>query len=228
MSNTINTMIVQIFLVIVCFHLGILVLSSSLEENYSIKKISVESEQAKGAAEFAVRELSKLSDSGIYTTISLIKIVSAEFQVGVFHENTILQLELGSQYFSSGNASEIFNFVVMKHKEDGVVSFAIDEFPVMNEVMKLVFTEINFQSHLSWKDAIELFYIQKVEQKRKKREESFRQLELDAYNMDSEGIAEENESAVDNSKMTDLDKQRNVLLDFVGTVETFLVLGNGS
>ena len=38
------------------------------------------------AAEFVVDELSKLSDSGVYETLTLAQIVSAQTQRGVFHE----------------------------------------------------------------------------------------------------------------------------------------------
>lgn len=132
-------------------------------QQYQIEQLNVNSDEAKLAAEFAVRELSKLSDSGVYTTINLRRVVSAEYQKGVYHENTILNLELSSPFFKSGKPVEIFEIVVMKHFEDGVRSFAINEFPEMNE------------------DAIEEFYIRKVEARRRKREESFRKLELAAF-----------------------------------------------
>eukprot|EP01036_Dinobryon_divergens_P024306 gene24306-32742_t len=132
-------------------------------QQYQIEQLDINSDEAKLAAAFAVRELSKLSDSGIYTTINLKRLVSAEYQIGVYHENTILNLELSSPYFKSGKTTESFEIVVMKHLEDGVRSFAINEFPEMNE------------------DAIEEFYIRKVEARRRKREESFRRLEFAAF-----------------------------------------------
>ena len=50
----------------------------------------------------------------------------------------------------------------MKHKEDGIRSIAIDEFPVMTD------------------KAIEAFWIDKVEMKKVAREEAFRRLEVQA------------------------------------------------
>ena len=41
-------------------------------------------------------------------------------------------------YFKSGLHEETYNIIVMKHKEDGVRSFAIDEFPEMDEVLNLI------------------------------------------------------------------------------------------
>jgi hypothetical protein len=135
----------------------------TVPQQYQIEQLDINSDEAKLAAAFAVRELSKLSDSGIYTTINLNRLISAEYQIGVYHENTILNLELSSPFFKSGKTTESFEIVVMKHLEDGVRSFAINEFPEMNE------------------DAIEEFYIRKVEARRRKREESFRRLEFAAF-----------------------------------------------
>lgn len=113
-------------------------------------------------AQFALNELRKLSDSGIYSTLDLSKVISAAQEDGIFHVNTILKIELSSPYYKSKNPTEIFNVIVMKHKEDGVKSIAIDDFPSMDE------------------DAIEVFWIRKVETKKRKREEAFRRLEIEA------------------------------------------------
>ena len=130
--------------------------------NNPIEIIDVNSQKAVKDAEFAVKELSKLSDSDIYTTLSLKKIIYAAQQDGIFHDNTLLTLELTSPYFNSKKLSEEFKMIVMVHKEDGVKALAIDEFPIMDE------------------DAIEEFYIQKIERRRKQREESFRRLEIES------------------------------------------------
>jgi hypothetical protein len=65
-------------------------------------------------------------------------------QEGIFHHNVVMDLELASPYFKSGKEVERFQMIVMTHKEDGVRSLAIDEFPLMSEA------------------AIERFWIEKV------------------------------------------------------------------
>lgn len=98
-----------------------------------------------------------MSDSGIYRTLQLRRIRSARKEIGVFHENIFLTLEISSPFLKQASDTEssptgppfsVHDVVVMKHLEDGVVSFAIDEFPDMDE------------------DAIEKFWIKMVEQRR--------------------------------------------------------------
>jgi hypothetical protein len=134
----------------------------SADVSNPIEIIDVHSPKAVKNAEFAVHELSKLSDSEIYETLQLQKIVYAAEQDGIFHFNTLLTLELASPHFKSGKMTEEYRMIVMLHKEDGVRSLAIDEFPMMDD------------------DAIEAFYIRKIERRRKEREEAFRRLELEA------------------------------------------------
>ena len=107
-------------------------------------------------------QLKILSDSGIYESLSLDSVLAASTQSGIFHHNTFLQLELASDFFRDGRATGTFDVMVMRHLEDGTHSFAIDEFPEMNE------------------DAIEEFWIRKVERQRAEREEVFRALEVEA------------------------------------------------
>lgn len=107
-------------------------------------------------------ELRRLSDSGVYRTISLSKIEAASTQEGVFHYNVFLKLELSSPHLKSGEPTAVFDVLVMRHLEDGTFSFAIDEFPEMNE------------------DAIEMFWIEKVERHREMRDEAFKQIEEEA------------------------------------------------
>ena len=114
------------------------------------------------AAEFVVEELSKLSDSGVYETLTLAQIVSAQTQRGVFHENTFLTLELASPHFLSRNATERFEVIDMVRTDDKSRSFAIDAFPEMSE------------------ESIEEFSIRNVERRRALREQAFEELELDA------------------------------------------------
>eukprot|EP01031_Cornospumella_fuschlensis_P026598 gene26598-32146_t len=109
-------------------------------------------------AEFAVAELRQLSDSGIYTSLSLASILDFEEIDGVYHDNVALELELRSEHFKSKQNTEIFNMVVMKHKKEDITTLAIDEFPVMDD------------------DAIEQYYIRKVEENRENREKAFERL----------------------------------------------------
>ena len=79
-----------------------------------------------------------------------------------------LDLELASPYLLSGAASEPFDIVVMTHLDDGVRSLAIDEFPEMTD------------------DAIERFWIEKVERHRAAREAAFAKLELEAVALEAD------------------------------------------
>ena len=126
------------------------------------------------AAEFVVDELSKLSDSGVYETLTLAQIVSAQTQRGVFHENTFLTLELASPHFLSRNATETFEVIDMVRSDDKSRSFAIDTFPEMSE------------------EAIEEFSIRNVERRRALREQAFEELELDAC---AAGLCDETDDA---------------------------------
>ncbi|CAM9902487.1 unnamed protein product [Discosporangium mesarthrocarpum] len=135
---------------------------SAAEQGTTRRSINSGHPDAVVAAEFAVQELQKLSDTGIYRTLTLKKIVDAATGDGVFHRNVFLQLELGSSYFKSRRTSETFNVMVMKHKEDGHRSFAIDNFPEMDV------------------DAMEEFYIEEVERQREAREVFLNSLETTA------------------------------------------------
>ena len=126
------------------------------------------------AAEFVVEELSKLSDSGVYETLTLAQIVEAKTQRGVFHENTFLTLELASPHFLSRNATERFEVIDMVRTDDQSRSFAIDTFPEMSE------------------ESIEEFSIRNVERRRALREQAFAELELDAC---AAGLCDEKDDA---------------------------------
>uniref|UniRef100_A0A6S8APD2 Uncharacterized protein n=1 Tax=Aureoumbra lagunensis TaxID=44058 RepID=A0A6S8APD2_9STRA len=111
------------------------------------------------AAEFALSRLKKLSDSGIYETLSLIRIIRAGRSERTYHSNTLLHMELASPYFASGKLTENFEFVVMKTKTgDQYHSFAIEIFPEMN------------------KDAIEQFQNQAIERRKALRSAFFASL----------------------------------------------------
>jgi len=129
---------------------------------HAAKQLDVSGEVAQARATYALEELSRLSDSGVYSTLSLHGVLAASEEEGIFHHNTMLTLELASPHFLSGTSTEKFELVVMQHKDDGIRSIAIDEFPVMSEA------------------AIEEFWTQKVEEQRALREATFRKLELSA------------------------------------------------
>jgi GTPase SAR1 family protein len=142
--------------------------------------IEVSSTKAIQAAQFAVHELSKLSDSNIYETLELNQIITADEIDGLFHKNILLHLELKSPYFASHNLLEKFHMIVMTHKEDNVTTLAIEEFPVMDD------------------DAIEEFYINKIEERRKMRNKAFEELELEAMEL----LEKEFSSQSDDTKRT--------------------------
>ena len=80
-------------------------------------------------------------------------------QEGVFHFNHFLTLDLVSPYFASGAPTSRHEVMVMKDLEDGVRSFAIDDFPAMDEA------------------AIEAHWTRRVEERRAEREVAFAQME---------------------------------------------------
>ncbi len=137
-------------------------------------------------AQFALTELSKLSDSNIYSTLQLSKIISVEEDEGIYHFNTIFVLELASPYFKSGLEKENVTMVVMSHKEDHTKSIAIDEFPIMDD------------------EAIEKFYIMKIEKKRQSRDEAFirMQAEYIALHMLAHSNRQEDEESPDISTLS--------------------------
>jgi hypothetical protein len=124
--------------------------------------IDENSELAHSYADFALQELKKISDSGIYDTLKIEKIKYAAEEDGIYHLNTILKVELSSPFYADGNPSHDFDIVVMQHKEDQVRSIAIDEFPTMDEI------------------EIENFWIRKVQRMKFEREESLLRLEIES------------------------------------------------
>ena len=148
-------------LVVSCLWLAGLLVASSEDELPARVERGVHEPHVVEAAEWALAQLRELSDSGVYRSLSLARVARAATQRGVFHDNTFLELELASPHLRSGAGADSFDVVVMRALDDGVRSLAIDEFPEMTD------------------DAIERFWIEKVERHRSAREEAFAKLELE-------------------------------------------------
>ena len=109
----------------------ILLLAPSLGMTVARMQLDVNDVAVKNEAIFALDELKKLSDSRVYNSLSIANITSAWLQDGIYHVNTILNIDLKSDYFKSQKSIESYEIIIMKNKEDDVKSIAIDEFPVM-------------------------------------------------------------------------------------------------
>jgi hypothetical protein len=110
-----------------------------------VMELDVDDPAAVEAAHWAVGHLRNLSDSGVYTSLRLQAITHAASQEGVYHNNTLLTLTLASPHLLDGFATSEHQVIVMADLEDGVRSFAIDQFPIMEP------------------DAIEEFWMRKVD-----------------------------------------------------------------
>jgi hypothetical protein len=65
------------------------------------------------AATWAVEHLRNLSDSGVYRSLSLLRVLDAATQEGVYHDNTLLTLELASPHFLDGAPTSTHRVIVM-------------------------------------------------------------------------------------------------------------------
>lgn len=117
--------------------------------------LSISDAEIVSISEYVLNELRKLSDSGIYDTLKIDQVLSYDRNDGIFHINTSLKLQLSSIHWKE---PQTFQFIVMDHKEEKIRSFAIDEFPVMDQT------------------DIEKSWIKKIEKKKIIREKSFRRL----------------------------------------------------
>ncbi len=142
--------------------------------------------------QFAVTELQGLSDSGIYTTLSLHAVLSAEAARGVFHDKWHFKLALASPHFRDGAPTSTHDVVVMRALDDAVMSFAIDEFPDMDE------------------DAIQAHWEQMVDRHRAQRGTAFRQFEREEFERDAQ--KEEGGGATLDDLLAELREQSDVEL----------------
>ena len=132
--------------------------------------------EKKNITQFAIEELRGLSDSGVYTTLSLHKVQKSERGQGVFHFNHYFTVELHSTHFKDpkGAPSKLsvqeFDIIVMKSDDDGVYSFAIDEFPEMK------------------KTSINAFWREMVEEHVKIRTDSFAAMEREELERDARSV----------------------------------------
>jgi hypothetical protein len=110
-----------------------------------VVEVDVDDPAAVEAAHWAVEHLRNLSDSGVYTSLRLQAVTQAATQEGVYHNNTLLTLTLASPHLLDGFPTSEHQVIVMADLEDGVRSFAIDQFPIMEP------------------DAIEEFWMRKVD-----------------------------------------------------------------
>uniref|UniRef100_H3GIP2 Uncharacterized protein n=1 Tax=Phytophthora ramorum TaxID=164328 RepID=H3GIP2_PHYRM len=147
------------------------------------------------AANFALDQLRALSDSGIYTTLSLAKIHAAATEVA-----------LASPYFRSKREVEDFEMMVLESKPrveerakggfNATRSIAIDEFPEMDE------------------DAIERFWVQMVEERRQRRHELFEKWEREEVGED-EGENAQPIEAVESDQLESMEKSTQAAVEKV-------------
>jgi hypothetical protein len=112
------------------------------------------------AAIWAVHELTQMSDSGVFETLQLQKIVFAAHHVGLYHNNTLLRLVLASPHLQDPSGVSEHEVVVMTPLDPPHTrSFSIDDFPLMSD------------------DAVESFWRAKAERQAAIQEEAFAFLE---------------------------------------------------
>ena len=101
-----------------------------------------EDDVALESATIVLDSLKGINDSGIYEeSLHLIAVHNISIVDGLHHMNTIMTVELASPHFASGNATELFDVIVMESKqleqgrEEDVRrrGYAIDRFPKMKD-----------------------------------------------------------------------------------------------
>lgn len=104
-----------------------------------------------------------MSDSGVFETLSLSRILFAASHVGVYHNNTMMRIELASSALADERGVSEHEVVLMTDLDPPHGrAFTIDEFPLMKE------------------EAIEEHWRAKVMRSREAREQAFALLEEEA------------------------------------------------
>eukprot|EP00743_Colponemidia_sp_Colp-15_P009896 GILK01010851.1.p1 GENE.GILK01010851.1~~GILK01010851.1.p1 ORF type:complete len:181 (-),score=26.08 GILK01010851.1:250-792(-) len=120
--------------------------------SHSEEEIDVNHPDVQMAAEFAVKELQRISNSGIYETLQLKRVLSAKTKPSSFHFNYILDIELVSPHLVVAPEASKHHVVVMKSITNGKLGLAIDEFPKMKEADVEDFWLIKRDAHMRERD----------------------------------------------------------------------------
>lgn len=116
------------------------------------------------------------------------------------HVRVYGECRLDMDIYHLGEKQEEFELIVMMHKTDNVTTIAINEFPIMNDIV------------------LESFTIDKIERKRKERTEKIRKLELEDL------LLTESRDQIDNFSTSDIKD----MLNMIQTPDLMKYLGNMS
>uniref|UniRef100_A0A7S2R5W3 Uncharacterized protein n=1 Tax=Mucochytrium quahogii TaxID=96639 RepID=A0A7S2R5W3_9STRA len=170
------------------------VLSLCVCASSSLEAVDLGSAEVARDAAAALDELRRLSDSGVYETLSIKKIKKATAGAGRFHKVMNLECQLQSPYLDSDFELE---FLVMKDLNDGTVrSVSVDPLP-------------EFPRHI-----VEKMKAEKIQRKIKEREAVFDKMEK-AY------LDEQEESLkLSPDKRTELSAYKTKELRKISSLET--------
>ena len=118
------------------------------------------------AANWALQHLRAMSDSGAFEALMLARIAGAAAQRGVLHDVLLLERELAHPRLLGGGGAgpggagvSAHSVAVMTDREDGVRSFTIDAFPLLEP------------------EAVEQAWLERADEAAARREAEFRRLE---------------------------------------------------
>lgn len=128
-----------------------------------IVELDVDSEHVLSAAAAVLKHLQGMSDSGVFETLTLQRVLFAASHVGVYHNNTMMRIELASPALVDERGVSEHEVVLMTDLDPPHDrAFTIDEFPLMKE------------------EAVEEHWRAKVMRSREARERAFALLEEEA------------------------------------------------